>query len=180
MSTKENKALAKERRAKDRQKKEMIRKIRIAVLVLIAVVIIGVLTYISVVEYKESKEAAESTTSTETTDTTDTEDSTESEDAEDSTLNTTAGTVVEEGDTVNIDYTGYLDGEAFSGGSTNGAGADLELGSGTYIDGFEEQVEGHSVGETFDINVTFPDDYSATDLAGKEVTFNITINGVYE
>jgi trigger factor len=95
-------------------------------------------------------------------------------------MNTTAGTVVEEGDTVNIDYTGYLDGEAFSGGSTNGAGADLELGSGTYIDGFEEQVEGHSVGETFDINVTFPDDYSATDLAGKEVTFNITINGVYE
>ena len=101
MSTKENKALAKEKRAKERQKKEMIHKIRIAVLVLIAAAIIGVLTYISVVEYKESKEAAESTTSTETTDTTDTEDSTESEDTEDSTLNTTAGTVVwgDDGDT---------------------------------------------------------------------------------
>ena len=95
------------------------------------------------------------------------------------TLNTTKGTVVQKGDTVNIDYTGYLNGKAFDGGSTNGAGTDLTLGSGTYIDGFEDQVEGHKVGETFDIKVTFPDDYGVSDLNGKEVTFTITINGVY-
>ena len=95
-------------------------------------------------------------------------------------LNTTAGTVVQKGDTVNIDYTGYLNGKAFDGGSTNGAGTDLTLGSGTYIDGFEDQVEGHKVGETFDINVTFPENYGVSDLNGQEVTFTVTINGVYQ
>ena len=96
------------------------------------------------------------------------------------TLNTTEGTVVQKGDTVNIDYTGYLNGKAFDGGSTNGAGTDLTLGSGTYIDGFEDQVEGHKVGETFDIQVTFPEDYGVSDLNGQEVTFTVTINGVYQ
>ncbi|MCC6094216.1 MAG: FKBP-type peptidyl-prolyl cis-trans isomerase [Eubacterium sp.] len=96
------------------------------------------------------------------------------------TLDKTAGTVVKAGDTVNIDYTGYLNGEAFDGGSTNGAGTDLKLGSGTYIDGFEDQVEGHKVGETFDIEVTFPEDYGVSDLNGQKVTFTVTINGVYK
>ncbi|MCI5759455.1 MAG: FKBP-type peptidyl-prolyl cis-trans isomerase [Eubacterium sp.] len=96
------------------------------------------------------------------------------------TLNKTEGTVVQKGDTVNIDYTGYLKGKAFDGGSTNGAGTDLTLGSGTYIDGFEDQVEGHKVGETFDIQVTFPEDYGVSDLNGQEVTFTVTINGVYQ
>lgn len=96
------------------------------------------------------------------------------------TLNKTEGTVVQKGDTVNIDYTGYLNGKAFDGGSTNGAGTDLTLGSGTYIDGFEDQVEGHKVGETFDIQVTFPEDYGVSDLNGQEVTFTVTINGVYQ
>ena len=74
------------------------------------------------------------------------------------TLDKTEG-VVQNGDTVNIDYTGYLDGTAFKGGSTNGSGADLELGSGTYIDGFEDGIVGHTVGETFDLNLTFPETY---------------------
>ncbi|MBQ1902325.1 MAG: FKBP-type peptidyl-prolyl cis-trans isomerase [Lachnospiraceae bacterium] len=181
VSSKENKALAKERRAKERKKKETVKKVKLGALILVVVLVVGALTYISVVEYKESK--AQASASTETTDTSDstTETTDSSDDSSSSkTLNTTEGTVVKEGDTVNIDYTGYLDGEAFDGGSTNGAGTDLELGSGTYIDGFEEQVEGHSVGETFDIEVTFPDDYGVDSLNGQTVTFNITINGVYE
>lgn len=94
-------------------------------------------------------------------------------------LDTDTDQTVADGDTVNIDYTGYSDGVAFDGGSTNGAGADLTIGSGTYIDDFEEQLIGHKVGEEVDVNVTFPDDYGATDLAGKDATFEVTINGIY-
>lgn len=94
--------------------------------------------------------------------------------------NQEAGTKVKMGDRVNVDYTGYMDGEAFSGGSTGGMGEEILLGQQGYIDDFEEQISKHTVGENFDIEVTFPDDYGATDLAGKDATFNITINGVYE
>ena len=80
------------------------------------------------------------------------------------------------GDTVNIDYTGTIDGREFDGGSTNGQGTSLLLGSGSYIDGFEDGIIGHKVGETFDINVTFPDDYGVDDLNGKDATFSTTIN----
>ncbi len=80
------------------------------------------------------------------------------------------------GDTVNIDFVGSMDGVEFDGGSSQGAGYDLTLGSGTMIDGFEEQIVGHEVGEVFDIDVTFPDNYGATDLAGKDAVFQITIN----
>ncbi len=85
----------------------------------------------------------------------------------------TEGTA-EDGDTVNIAYSGVLEGEeeAFE---TNDS-YDLTLGSGTFIDGFEEQLVGHEIGETFDIDVTFPDDYSSEDLAGKNATFTVTIN----
>ena len=97
------------------------------------------------------------------------------------TLNTETDTVAENGDKVNIDYTGYMDGEKFEGGSTDGQGTDLVLGSGSYIDGFEEGVVGHKVGETFDLNLKFPDDYKTnTELAGKDVTFEVTLNGVYK
>jgi trigger factor len=94
--------------------------------------------------------------------------------------NQEAGAKVKMGDRVNVDYTGYMDGEAFSGGSTGGMGEEILLGQQGYIDDFEEQISKHTVGENFDIEVTFPDDYGATDLAGKDATFNITINGVYE
>ncbi len=84
--------------------------------------------------------------------------------------------VANEGDTVNIDFLGKVDGVAFDGGSTDGAGCDLTLGSGRMIDGFEEQIIGHSVGETFDINVTFPENYGEPSLAGQDAVFTITIN----
>lgn len=84
--------------------------------------------------------------------------------------------VANDGDTVNIDFLGKVDGVAFDGGSTDGAGYELTLGSGMMIDGFEEQIIGHSVGETFDINVTFPENYGEPSLAGQDAVFTITIN----
>ncbi len=84
---------------------------------------------------------------------------------------------VEDGDTVNIDYVGSVDGVEFSGGSTEGQGADVTIGVTNYIDDFLEQLIGHKPGENFDIEVTFPDPYQNNpDLAGKDAIFNITIN----
>ncbi|MCD7807442.1 MAG: FKBP-type peptidyl-prolyl cis-trans isomerase [Lachnospiraceae bacterium] len=89
----------------------------------------------------------------------------------------TMGQLVEEGDTANIDYIGYLDGEAFDGGSYEGY--DLVIGSGSFIDGFEEGLIGVAVGDTVDLNLTFPSDYASNpSLAGKEVVFTVTVNYV--
>lgn len=90
----------------------------------------------------------------------------------------TSGTV-ESGDTVNIDFVGTVDGVEFEGGSTNGNGYELTLGSGMMIDGFEEQIMGHDVGESFDIYVTFPEQYTE-ELAGKDAVFAIKINSKIE
>ena len=78
------------------------------------------------------------------------------------------------GDIANIDYEGFVDGVAFDGGK--GEGHDLKLGSGSFIPGFEEQVAGHTVGEEFDVNVTFPTEYHASELAGKAATFKTKLN----
>ncbi|MDE6023975.1 MAG: trigger factor [Lachnospiraceae bacterium] len=83
---------------------------------------------------------------------------------------------VEMGDTVNIDFVGTIDGEEFQGGSTGGNGSEYVLGSGGLIPGFEDQIAGHNVGENFDINVTFPENYGKDELNGKDAVFNITIN----
>ncbi|MGI6012182.1 MAG: trigger factor [Ruminococcus sp.] len=82
---------------------------------------------------------------------------------------------VEEGDTVNIDYTGTLDGEEFEGGSATDT--DLMIGSGQFIDGFESGLVGHMKGDTVELNLTFPEDYTE-DLAGKDVVFTVTINAI--
>ncbi|MBE6563667.1 MAG: hypothetical protein E7655_00080 [Ruminococcaceae bacterium] len=83
---------------------------------------------------------------------------------------------LQNGDTVNIDYVGKIDGVAFEGGSTQGMGTTVTIGVTSYIDDFLEQLIGHKPGETFDIEVTFPDNYHATDLAGKDAIFTVTIN----
>ena len=84
---------------------------------------------------------------------------------------------VEDGDTINIDYVGSVDGVEFDGGSTQGQGTDVTIGVTSYIDDFLEQLIGHMPGENFDIEVTFPDPYTNNpDLAGKDAIFNITIN----
>jgi trigger factor len=82
----------------------------------------------------------------------------------------------EKGDTAVIDFEGFKDGKAFEGGK--GENYTLELGSGTFIPGFEEQVEGMKAGEEKDIDVTFPEDYQAEDLAGKPVVFHVKVNEV--
>ena len=73
-----------------------------------------------------------------------------------------------------------MDDVAFDGGSTDGNGEDLKIGSGTYIDDFEEQLVGHNVGENVQVTVTFPEDYGVEELNGKEAVFDVTINGIYE
>ena len=82
-----------------------------------------------------------------------------------------------EGDTVNIDFVGKMDGEAFDGGS--GTSYDLVLGSGSFIDGFEDQLIGAKKGEKLEVNVTFPESYpNNPDLAGKPAVFDVTVNKV--
>lgn len=83
-----------------------------------------------------------------------------------------------EGDTVQIDYAGSVDGVAFEGGTAEKQ--QLELGSGSFIPGFEEQIVGHKAGESFDVNVTFPEKYHAEDLAGKDAVFAVVLHEVQE
>ncbi len=84
------------------------------------------------------------------------------------------------GDIVNIDYVGTVDGVEFDGGSTQGAGTEVTLGSSGYIDNFDEQIAGHSPGDTFDVNVTFPEDYGVENLNGKDAVFSTTLNYIVE
>ena len=79
-------------------------------------------------------------------------------------------------DVVNIDYEGFCDGKAFEGGKAEKAS--LTLGSGQFIPGFEDQIVGHSIGDEFDVNVTFPEEYHAAELAGKAVVFKVKLNGI--
>ncbi len=84
--------------------------------------------------------------------------------------------VVVDGDTLNIDYVGSVDGVEFEGGSTMGNGTVVTIGVTNYIDDFLEQLIGHKPGENFDIEVTFPENYGVENLNGKDAIFNITIN----
>ena len=94
------------------------------------------------------------------------------------------GRAAEEGDIANIDYSGTVDGVVFTGGTAEGY--DLTLGSGTFIPGFEDQIVGHNIGDSFDVTVTFPEDYGdSTDeagntitLSGKEAVFRVTLNSL--
>lgn len=83
---------------------------------------------------------------------------------------------VQADDTANIDYLGKKDGVPFEGGK--GEGYNLKIGSNTFIPGFEDQVIGHSIGEEFDINVTFPEEYHSKDLAGADAIFTVKINSI--
>ena len=82
----------------------------------------------------------------------------------------------ENGDTVDIDFEGFVDGKAFEGGKAEHYS--LVLGSGSFIPGFEDQVVGHSAGEEFDVNVKFPEEYGAAELAGKDAPFKIKLHEV--
>lgn len=165
---KENRKMAQERRAKERRKKELQR--RISKIIVIAVPVVAVI-FLGAAIIITSAPSSDSSTSEDT------------DSASDSTsgYSDDVSLTVEDGDTVNIDYVGYVDGTEFEGGNTEGSGTDLVIGSGTYIDDFEEQLIGHHPGDTVDVNVTFPDPYqSNTDLSGKDALFKVTINGIYE
>ncbi len=88
------------------------------------------------------------------------------------------GRAVAEGDTVNLDYAGSVDGVAFAGGTAEGQ--TLKIGSHTFIPGFEEQMIGMEIGEEKDLNVTFPEQYHSEELAGKAAVFHVKVNSITE
>lgn len=81
-----------------------------------------------------------------------------------------------DGDEVTIDFEGFVDGEAFEGGKAEGHS--LSLGSNSFIDTFEKQIEGHNIGDEFDVNVTFPEEYHAEELKGKPALFKVKLNEI--
>ena len=103
-----------------------------------------------------------------------------------STTQAVTDRAAQNGDVVNIDYSGTVDGVAFNGGTYQGY--DLTLGSGSFITGFEDQIVGHNTGDTFDVTVTFPDGYddstdadgNTVELSGKEAVFRVTVNSISE
>ena len=171
---KENRKMAQERRARERCKKELQRKIsKIVVIVLpiiavIALIIAIIVTSGSSKNTTSSGDAAAESGSTDNS----TDDST--------SYSTDSSLTVENGDTVNIDYVGSIDGVEFDGGNTQGNGTDLTIGSGRYIDDFEEQLIGAHPGDEVEVTVTFPDDYGNDELNGKEAVFDVTVNGIYQ
>jgi len=94
-------------------------------------------------------------------------------------LSTDPGLEIQDGDMVNIDFVGSIDGIEFEGGSTEGQGTALVIGAHRYIDDFEEQLIGAHPGDNVDVNVTFPEDYGKEDLNGKDALFKVKVNGIY-
>lgn len=157
---KENKKMAQERRARERRKKEIQRKISKIIVILIP--LIAVIALFIAIAITSADSASDT-------------------DSDSAGYSTDASLTVEDGDTVNIDYVGSVDGVEFEGGSTQGQGTDLVIGSGSYIDDFEEQLIGAHPGDEVDVYATFPDPYNNNpDLSGKEALFEVTINGIYE
>lgn len=85
---------------------------------------------------------------------------------------------IADGDEINIDFVGTVDGVEFEGGNSNGEGYDLTIGSGSFVDDFEQQLIGHKPGEEVTVEVTFPADYDGEDVAGKDASFAVTINSI--
>lgn len=93
-------------------------------------------------------------------------------------LSTDENLEIADGDVVNIDYDGTIDGVAFAGGSSEGAGYELTIGSGSLIDDFEQQLIGHRPGEELVVDDTFPENYQNAELAGKDASFTVVIHGI--
>ncbi len=129
--------------------------------------------YVTLGEYKGLSIAAEDTSVTDE----DVENSIKSMLAEYGEMKEVTGRSARLGDTVNIDYEGIKDGVAFQGGTGT---KDLELGSHTFIDGFEDGVVGMSAGDKKDLDLTFPEEYHDADLAGADVIFHVQVNSISE
>ena len=171
---KENRKAARERRAKEREHEAKVvhyKKIwSWAGPALIVVVIVGLIIASALDSKRLSVKSAPE----------DTAASSSASTSASASLQTDTSLTIEDGDTVNIDYVGSIDGVEFQGGNTKGNGADLVIGSHTYIDDFEEQLIGHHPGDSIDVTVTFPEDYGKDELNGKEALFKVTINGIYK
>lgn len=96
------------------------------------------------------------------------------------TLNNDTSLVVQDGDSISIDFVGTVNDGDYQGDDLIGQNEFLLIGSGDFIGDFEEQLIGHHVGETVDITITYPEDYADDSLREKEVTFATTINGIYQ
>lgn len=171
---KENRKMAQERRAKERHKKEMQRKIsKILVIVIPLIAIAAVIAAIILTSDSSGSTVSDTDSSSSQAET--------DNDLSSGDYSSDASLTVSDGDTINIDYVGSVDGVEFEGGNTQGMGTDLVIGSGSYIDDFEEQLIGAHPGDQVDVYVTFPDPYqNNTDLSGKEALFEVTVNGIYE
>lgn len=171
---KENRKMAQERRAKERRKKELQRKISKIIVIVLPIIAVVALIIAIIVTSGSSKNTTSSGDAAAESGSTDnsTDDST--------SYSTDSSLTVEDGDTVNIDYVGSIDGVEFDGGNTQGNGTDLTIGSGRYIDDFEEQLSGAHPGDEVEVTVTFPDDYGNDELNGKEAVFDVTVNGIYQ
>ena len=106
------------------------------------------------------------------------EDQIETDLAGQATTEEITGRAVEEGDIVNIDFCGKKDGVAFEGGTSSEGGYDLTIGSNSFIDGFEDGLIGAQIGETRDLNLTFPENYGSQELAGQDVVFTVSVNSI--
>ena len=171
---KENRKAAKERRAKEREHEAKVAHYKKiwswAGPALIVVVIVGLIIASVLDSIRLSAKSVSEDTSTASSAST----------SASASLQTDTSLTIEDGDTVNIDYVGSIDGVEFQGGNTNGSGADLVIGSHTYIDDFEEQLICHHPVDSVDVTVTFPEDYGKDELNGKEALFKVTINGIYK
>lgn len=181
---KENRKMAQERRAKERRKKELQHKIsRIIVIVIPLIAVIALIVAIIMTSDSSDSSSGSDNTTTESDSGTEnnTEDTSDTDDSADAvSYSTDTSLTIENGDTVNIDYVGSIDGVEFDSGNTQGQGTDLTIGSGRYIDDFEEQLIGAHPGDSVEVTVTFPEDYGNEELNGKEAVFDVTINGIYQ
>lgn len=169
---KENRKMAQERRARERARKA--RRARVKNILKIAVSILAIVILAAVIIWDALRsENDDSSSDTQQSENQQTEEQSE-------TYQTDTSLTVEDGDTVNIDYVGTVDGVEFEGGNTDGNGTDLVIGSGDYIDDFENQLIGSHPGDTVEVQVTFPDDYGNEELNGKDAVFTVTVNGIYE
>ena len=135
---------------------------------------VDVMPEVKLGEYKGMEVPAQDTTVTDA----DVDDALETKRQQQAELVLKEDRPAEKGDTVVIDYKGSVDGEEFDGGSAENYS--LELGSGSFIPGFEDQLIGHNADEDVDVNVTFPEDYHAKNLAGKDALFKVKIHEIKE
>lgn len=181
---KENREMAQQRRAEERRKKEFRKKLRKILVIGVPSLAVLALVIVLIVDGVTNNSGENQSNSTDTEASSETSGSSGSSDTNSqdtgNSYSTDSSLTVEDGDTVNIDYVGSIDGVEFDGGNTQGMGTDLVIGSGSYIDDFEDQLIGAHPGDQVDVYVTFPEDYGVEELNGKEALFQVTVNGIYE